>query len=135
MKSTTQSFEPLVLPSDEIGWSDESFDLALRYVMHSTNLAEASDKQRWLYDHVAQGPMWAVGRNLANESLFKRPMLLTFRGFEPSAMQNAFNEIKQHPRPYLKQRNIIYTIINVVLGTGIVVIAFAMIIFLLSSAF
>lgn len=113
MKSNPTNHEPLILPSDEIGWSDESFDLALRYVMHHTTLAEVRDMQDWLRENIAKDMLWPMARSLTF-NLYKRPILLTFRNFEPSAMQNAYNEIKQNPRPRLKSRNIIYTTYNII---------------------
>lgn len=44
----------LALPADEIGWSDESFDLALRFVMCTANLSEVKDMQLWLLENVKQ---------------------------------------------------------------------------------
>lgn len=124
MKANKTSFEPLILPSNEIGWSDESFDLALRYVMSTATLAEITDMKFWLQDNIVKDMQWGLGQYISRFGIFKRTILLVFRSFEPSAMQNAYNEIKQNPRPHLKARNILYVSINiiVVLFIGILVI-------------
>jgi len=112
MKTYKVPFEPLELPPNDIGWSDESFDLALRYVMHTTSLAEVRDMHDVLRANIEKNIFWVVAGN-ATQTLFKRPMLLDFKLFEPSVMQDAYNEIKQHPRPRLAYRNNLYHVINV----------------------
>lgn len=105
--------KPLVLPPDEIGWSDESFDLALRFVIHTTTLSEVNDMQSWLMKNIKQDIFWALGRHAAFGGIFKRTILLNFRNFEPSAMQNAYNYVKQNPRKNLKRSNAVAIVVTV----------------------
>lgn len=125
MKTSETIFDPLILSSNEIGWSDESFDLAVRYVMHTSTLAEVTDMQFWLRDNIVKDMQWGVSQYLTRGGIFKRTILLNFRNFEPMTMQNAYNEIKQNPRPNLKARNFLYISINIViiLFIGILVIS------------
>ena len=133
MHTDKVSFEPLVLPPNEIGWSDESFDLALRYVMNTTTLAEVTDMKFWLQDNIVKDMKWGVSQYVAKSGIFKRTMLLSFRSFEPSAMQNAYNEIKQNPRPHVKARNVIYVSINVVIVLFIGILLISLIANILSN--
>lgn len=133
MHANKMSFEPLILPSNEIGWSDESFDLALRYVMNTTTLAEVTDMKFWLQDNIVKDIKWGVAQYVARGGIFKRTILLSFRSFEPSAMQNAYNEIKQNPRPHVKIRNIFYISVNVVIVLFIGVLVISLIADILSN--
>ena len=116
-----QTHGPLIVPRDEIGWSDESFRLAYRYVMVTTNLAEVVDMRDWLRANITKDIRWFLAE-YGTRLIFKPHIIGIFRSFEPSAMQNAYNAIKQHPKPRVLLRNIIYTIINgviIILGIGL----------------
>jgi hypothetical protein len=118
-----QKIELLTVPRDEIGWSDESFNLAYRYVMRTTNLAEVLDMRDWLRENLAKDIRW-FSAQYATRGIFKSYLVGIFRGFDPSAMQHAYDAIKQHPKPHLQLRTVIYTILNGVIitfGIGFVV--------------
>lgn len=105
MRANDETIELLTLPPDEIGWSEESFDLALRFVMRTANLSEVKDMRAWLINNVAKDAFWAFSREMAYGGIFKRTILLGFRSFEPSAMQAAYNYVKLNPPKNMAARN------------------------------
>lgn len=127
-------YEPLVLPPNEIGWSDESFDLALRYVMRTATLAEIVDMKLWLQDNMVKDILWGFGQYVSRTGIFKRTILVMFRNFEPSTLQNAYNEVKLNPRPHLKARNILYISINIIVILFISLLVFFLIANILSNS-
>ena len=122
-----------MLPPDEIGWSDKSFDLALRYVMSTATLAEVTDMKFWLQENIAKDASWGYAQLLTRRGTYKRTILLIFRDFEPSAMQNAYNAIKQSPRPHLQARNVLYIFINVITTVFIGILVILLIANILSN--
>jgi hypothetical protein len=134
MHTDKPSFEPLVLPPDEIGWSDESFELATRYVMNTATLAEITDMDFWLQDNIVNDMPWSLGPSIPRSGIFKRTILYRFKVFSPSVMQNAYNEIKQNPRPRLKARNVLYISINVIIVLFIGTLVISLIASILSNS-
>lgn len=114
MSQDNRSLDRLKLPADEIGWSDESFDLAVRYVMATTNIVEVQDMQVWLKKNVAKDIFWSFAVQVPS-GIFKRPILLSFRSFDPSAMERAYDHVKHSPpSKHLKLRIGVATVINAI---------------------
>jgi hypothetical protein len=118
-------YTQLNLPSDDIGWTDESLDRAICDVMRQIDLVDAVNMSIWLTNQIKPGKDWFMGRRFAYPGgIFKRSILLSFRYFTPSTLQNAFSAVMAQPTPHRKLRNIIYQLVRalLVLFAGFLVI-------------
>jgi len=87
----------LLIPDDEIGWTDETFEAAIAYVSLHTNILEAHAMADWIREHIKPGNDWYLATHVVRPSYFKSHELGAFRYFSPSNLQAAFDEIKQTP--------------------------------------
>jgi hypothetical protein len=110
-------YTQLNLPSDDTGWTDESLDQVIRDVMYQIDLADAVHMSMWLTNSIKPGKDWFMGRRFAypKKALFKRSILLSFRYFTPSTLQNAFSAVMAQSVPHRKLRNTIYQLVRALL--------------------
>lgn len=130
----TMNDEDLIVPDDDRGWTDETFNRAIRFVMRQTTLVDVTDMQAWASRHINPGPNWFWQKSAINGGfhygppVFKRTILLSFRSLPPSMLKQAFDDINEHPRRHSTWRNIYYHLFNIAIGLFVAFLVIAMLI-------
>lgn len=119
----------LIVPDNDPGWTDQSFNEVVNFLMANINLADAVDMLTWFRSHIQAGPGWLYNHFVSSNNgpgayLLKRPTLNQFRWVPPSALLEAYESLTFAPRPCRELRNAMYRAEGVVVI--IVIVGFAL---------